>query len=353
MLEISQDSRAFRHLFLAAIFIVIVVGLKYCAYMVNLLVVSLVLTMLALPLMEILKKKGVSDVVAVTVITVAACMAILVMILLMIGSFQVLVNDIPLYWADLQLRLSELSSIFQKIGIDLSGMTDVSEMDMKGLSGMLAGIVFGISDIVLYLFFIGVITFFMLLEMPKIPGRVTKLLGKKSEKLDQFSRMSNYMIEFIIVRTETNFVHGFLFGGFLWVMGVHSALLWGILTFILSYIPYIGLIIAAVPAIFFAWLQFGVWGAVAVIAAVCVLNAVVENPVFSYLASRRFELPALLVIISVIFWGWVLGIFGMIFAVPITIMLIIVIQLSDEVRWLNTLIGVDGMFTEEKNIEKK
>lgn len=352
MLEISKDSKVFHHLVLAALFLVIIIGLKYCAYMVNLLVVSLVLTMLALPARDFLRKRGLSDIVAVTIITIIACVAILLMIFLMIGSFQVLVNDLPLYKADLQLRLTELTSLFQKVGIDLSGIMDVSEMDMKELSSTLASVVFSIGDILMYLFFIGVITFFMLLEMPRIPARFTKLMGKKSDKLEQFSRMSNYMIEFIIVRTETNFVHGCLFGGFLWVMGVNSAMLWGILTFILSYIPYIGLIIAAIPAIFLAWLQFGVWGAVAVIAAVCVLNAVIENPVFSYLASRRFELPALLVIMSVIFWGWVLGIFGMIFAVPITIMLIIAVQLSDDVRWVNTLIGVDVMF-EDKNNKKK
>lgn len=127
-------------------------------------------------------------------------------------------------------------------------------------------------------------------------------------------------------------------------MGVHSALLWGILTFILSYIPYIGLIIAAIPAIFFAWLQFGLWGAVAVIGIVCALNLVVENPVFSYFASRKFEIPALVVILSVIIWGWLLGIAGMVFAVPISLMVLILIQMSDDLRWINTVLGVDHLF---------
>ncbi len=122
--------------------------------------------------------------------------------------------------------------------------------------------------------------------------------------------MSGFVIDFIVVRTETNLVHGLLFGGILAIMGVHAAILWGILTFILGYIPYFGLVIAAIPAIFFAWLQFGFWGAVAVIALVCILNLIVENPVFSWLAARKFEIPALVVILSVIFWGWLLGIAG-------------------------------------------
>jgi predicted PurR-regulated permease PerM len=120
--------------------------------------------------------------------------------------------------------------------------------------------------------------------------------------------------------------------------------LWGILTFLLCYIPFIGLIIAAIPAIFFAWIQFGVWGAVAVIALVCVLNLVVENPVVSYLAARKFRVPALLVIVSTLFWAWVLGFVGLVFGIPITLMVLIIIQCSDELRGMNVVLGVDNLF---------
>jgi len=134
-------------------------------------------------------------------------------------------------------------------------------------------------------------------------------------------------------------------------MGVHAALLWGVLTFVLGYIPYIGLILAAIPAIFFAWLQFGWWGAAAVIALVCILNLVVENPVFSYFAARKFRIPALVVILSVIIWGWILGIAGMVFAVPITLGILVLFQCSDELAWVNTLLGVDQLFVEDPDKE--
>jgi len=108
-----------------------------------------------------------------------------------------------------------------------------------------------------------------------------------------------------------------------------------------------GLLIAAIPALFFAWLQYGVWGAVAVIVIVIILNAVVENPIFAYIASRKFDLPPLVVILSLIVWGWILGIAGMIFAIPITLLLLIMVQCSDETRWINSLLGVDQLFAEE------
>jgi len=204
-----------------------------------------------------------------------------------------------------------------------------------------------LADAVMFLFFVGVLTFFMLLETPRMAVHLEGHLGKESHTIQNLARMTGYVTDFIVVRTETNFIHGVLFGGFLGIIGVHGALLWGVLTFLLGYIPYFGLLIAAVPALFFAWLQFGVPGAVAVIVAICVLNLVVENPVLSYLTARKFEMPALLVLISVIFWGWLLGLVGMLFAVPFTLLFLLVIQISDELRWINVALGVDHLFSKQ------
>jgi len=122
----------------------------------------------------------------------------------------------------------------------------------------------------------------------------------------------------------------------------------GVLTFLLGYISYFGLLIAAVPALFFAWLPFGIPGAVAVIAAICVLNLLVENPVLSYLTARKFEMPVLLVLVSVIFWGWLLGLVGLLFAVPFTLIILLVFQSPDELRGINIALGVDHLFSEQE-----
>lgn len=154
--------------------------------------------------------------------------------------------------------------------------------------------------------------------------------------------MSGFVMDFLVVRTKTNFVDGLAFGGILMVMGVHAAVLWGVLTFLCGYVPYLGLLLAALPATFFAWLQYGLPGAIAVVVLALVLNLIVENPVFSYFAARALEVPAVLVVLSVLFFGWLLGLVGLLFAVPL--MLPVLVQLSEETRWINVLLGVDGLF---------
>lgn len=340
-------TRTERTLLLLGFATIVIFGMKEGASIVNIVLVSLILTLLLYPATRWLRERGLPTVGAVGIVTVVACLVILLVLFLVVKSFDMILTDLPQYQAELAERLAGLTAFFGAHGIDVTQMTS----QIPGLVTVVPQIFSSLLNVgaaLMDLFFIAVTTIFMLLEAPAFIGRVESLLKDSPEKLRQLSRMSGYIIDFIVVRTETNLVHGVLFGGSLALMGVHGAILWGTLTFLLGYIPYIGLIIAAIPALFFAWLQFGMWGVVAVVVVVCILNLIVENPVFSWLAARKFEIPALVVILSVIFWGWLLGLAGMLFSVPFTLLVCILFHFSDDLRWLNTILGVGHLF-EEKN----
>jgi AI-2 transport protein TqsA len=332
-----------RWLFLIALVFIIIVATKMISFIVTLFLLSLILTLLTLRAMFWLKKKGLSDFHAVLVITCAAFLIVLGFIFFTLISFNSLVADLPRYQNELNTRLHDITAVLNSFGISLitDGPPSVNIGDIMtvGVSSLIS-----VAEAVEFIFFAGVTTFFMLLDAPRMAVRMEERFGRDSETMRQLNQMTGYVIDFIVVRTETNFIHGVLFGGFLGIIGVHGAILWGVLTFLLGYIPFIGLIIAAIPAIFFAWLQFGIPGALAVIAAVCVLNLLVENPVYSFLAARKFEMPALIVIISVIFWGWLLGLVGMLFSVPFTLLLLLIFELTDELRWINVALGVNHLF---------
>jgi predicted PurR-regulated permease PerM len=334
-----------RTLIAIALVLFIIIAVKMTSYIISLLLMSLVITLLSIPALIWLKKNGLSTTTAIAVISLAACLIIAGIAYISIFSFQMLLNDMPQFQQELSLRLEELTTILSSFGITLD--TDsIRSIDLKEVFSMGVAGITTIAEGLMFLFFVAVTSFFMLLEAPRLTERFEARYGKDSQTVKQFGKMSGYIIDFIVVRTETNFVHGILFGGFLTVMGIHGALLWGLMTFLLGYIPYFGLIMAALPAIFFAWLQFGIPGAVAVIVVVCILNLIVENPIFSYLTSRKYEIPALMVILSVIFWGWLLGIVGMLFAIPCTLICLLVLQLSDELRWINDFLGVGHLFEE-------
>ncbi len=344
-MELSGLSRTERLILMIALVFVIVIAIQATSYFISLILMAIIITMLGTPALVWLKEKGLSNSTAVGIITLVACVIVGAFLLFANLSFQMLINDIPLFQQEMASRVAELSAILQPLGIslnkDLLHSLDLNQLFSVGMAGAQS-----ISEGLMFLFFVAVTTVFMLLEVSAVSERLDQRFGKDSHTMKQLSRMTGYIIDFIVVRTETNFIHGVLFGGFLWVMGVHAALLWGMLTFLLGYIPYFGLLLAAIPAVFFAWIQFGIPGAVTVIVVICILNLIVENPVYSYLTARKYEMPALLVITSVIFWGWLLGLVGMLFAIPCTLMVLLVCQLSEDLRWINVMLGVSHLFEE-------
>jgi predicted PurR-regulated permease PerM len=345
-------SRVERGLLIIALVFIIMIAVKTVSFIVTLFLMSIILTMLTLPAMTWLKNKGLSDFHAAVIITLAAILILMGFVFFTMLSFNSLVADVPRYQSELDTRLKDITALLSSYGITLTTegasaikIGDIMEFGFTSLVSVAEGVEF--------IFFVGIMTFFMLLEVPQMASRMEGWGSLDPKVIRQLNLMIGYVIDFIVVRTETNFIHGILFGGFLGIMGVHGAILWGVLTFLLGYIPYFGLIIAAIPAVFFAWLQFGIPGALGVIVAVAVLNLFVENPIYSFLAARKFEIPALIVIISVIFWGWLLGLVGMLFSIPFTLLLLLVFELTGELRWINMALGVHHLFEDKKHSDIK
>lgn len=333
-------------LLIAALLLVIAIGIRMSTEVVTILVVSFILTLLALPAVRFLERHRLPHGIAVAVVTLVAFLLLLGLILLLAYAMQVLVTDIGTFQAELDQRIENVLLVLDRYGVAVPAFS-ASSLDLGAIAGTALGWVSNLGGVAMMLFFVMIATFFMLLEAPRLPGRAARILGPDSTALDQAARMSGFVMDFMVVRTETNLVHGVVFGGILLAMGVNGAVLWGALTFLLGYIPYLGLLAAALPAVFFAWIQYGLSGALAVIAVVAVLNLVVENPVFSFFASRAFEIPPVLVVLAVILFGWLLGVIGMLFAVPLMLMVLILIQASEETRWINILLGVDRLFGDE------
>lgn len=342
----ETPSRTSGFLLTVALLLVIALGIRLAAEVVTILAVSFILTLLVLPAVEFARRRGLPHGVAVAVVSVVAFLLLLCLLGALIYALQLLIADIGTFQAELDQRVGAVLQFLDRFGIALPAFSP-SSIDLGALAGAAVGWISDLSGVFMMLFFVMIATFFMLLEAPRLPPRAARLLGPDTTALEQASRMSGFVIDFMVVRTETNLVHGAAFGAALLAMGVHAAVLWGVLTFLLGYIPYLGLIAAALPAIFFAWIQYGLPGAIAVVAVVIVLNLIVENPVFSYFASRTFEIPPVLVVLAVIIFGWLLGVIGMLFAVPLMLMVLILVQAGEETRWINVLLGVDRLFEDE------
>jgi AI-2 transport protein TqsA len=144
---------------------------------------------------------------------------------------------------------------------------------------------------------------------------------------------------FLAIKTAVSLVTGFLAGLLCWAAGLDFYVLWGILAFAFNYIPVVGSLVAGVPPMILALLVAGLPNALLVAGGYLLINNFLGNFIEPMLVGRRFGISTLVVVISVLFWGWVWGPLGMLLAVPLTMMLKVVLDGSEDFRWVGVAIS--------------
>ena len=131
------------------------------------------------------------------------------------------------------------------------------------------------------------------------------------------------------------------------MLGWDYPVLRGLLAFLLNYVPNIGSIIAAVPAVLSAAVQLGSGAALQSAAAYLVANVLVGSIVEPRFMGRGLGLSALVVFLSLVFWGWVLGPVDMFLSVPLTMMINVALDSRPGTHWITVLLGPEGAAAEE------
>jgi Predicted permease len=140
---------------------------------------------------------------------------------------------------------------------------------------------------------------------------------------------------------------GILIGIWMSILGVDFPILWGFLAFLLNYVPILGVVIAAVPAILLTFIQLGLGHAALASLGYILVNFIVGTVVEPKLVGRGVGLSTLVVFLSLIFWGNLLGIIGMVLCIPFTMTLKFVLENNEKTRWLAIVLGTE---TPVKNI---
>lgn len=183
---------------------------------------------------------------------------------------------------------------------------------------------------------------FALLEGSSLPARLREGLGPDNPLSARVALFGQKMIRYFVIRTAINLLTGAAIAVFLLILGVDFALLWGTLAFLLGYVPYIGQVLALTPAVILALVESGVGLALLVIVGLVVLNALAENALAPILLTQELSLSPLAVLLTFIFWVWLLGPLGTVLAMPLTVALVFVLDSYDDTRWLAILMAAPG-----------
>ena len=184
-----------------------------------------------------------------------------------------------------------------------------------------------------------VTTIFLLMEASTLPAKMQAISGDAPSRIDRLQRIAEEVNSYMAIKTSTSLLTGGIVAVALWQLDVEFYLLWGVTAFLLNYIPNIGSIIAAVPAVLLTLLQHGLATAGIVVGLYVAVNMFIGYFLEPRWMGRGLGLSTLIVFVSLVFWGWVLGPVGMVISVPLTMAVKIALEGSDETRWLAILMG--------------
>ena len=188
-------------------------------------------------------------------------------------------------------------------------------------------------------FLIFLIIIFTLSEFESFAIKTRAILIGSDKSSSYFSTILHNIRHYLGIKTLICLLTGFLVYLALLIIGIDYPLLWGLIAGLMNYIPNIGSIIAAIPAVLFALVQQGISGALWSLGSFMIVNNVLGNFVEPRIMGKGLGLSTLVVFLSLIFWGFILGPVGMFLSVPITMTIKIILEHNDKTKWLAILLG--------------
>jgi len=213
-------------------------------------------------------------------------------------------------------------------------------IDPTAAVGLLSFILKGFGNVLTNSFLIILTVVFILIEAGGLTQKIKSLRG---DGLDLDSDFTNEFVDklrsYMSMKTVISMLTGLVIGVAMWVIGIDYPVLWGMLAFMLNFVPNIGSIIAAVPAVMLALVQLGGGAAIMVAVVYMLVNILIGSVIEPKYMGKGLGLSTLVVFVSLVFWGWVLGPVGMLLSVPLTIMVKLAFDSKSETHWIGHLLG--------------
>jgi AI-2 transport protein TqsA len=328
-----------RVLLTAASVVVIVGGMRVAAPLLVPLAVALFLAIVSLPPLRFLRGHGVPRSLAILLIVLAdAALVGMIGWIVLLSASQV-PDAFPTYalrWAELE---GVLLARLHEWGVEVTGVPYADLVQPERLLGLASATLLSLTNLASASLLVLLYLVFILGEASGVPGKLHAAIGARAGTLARLAPIVEEVQQYLALKTMISLATGVLIGAAAALLGVDFALFWGLLAFVLNFIPNIGSIMAAVPAVAVALLQLGPGTAALLAVVYLAVNLVIGNLLDPAIMGRRLGLSALVVMVSLAFWGWVWGIVGMLLAVPLTMAAKIALENTRSLRWIAVLLG--------------
>lgn len=323
----------------AAAFVVVVAGMKAAASLVVPFLLAVFLTIISLPLLLWLEKRGIPELPGLLFILILAVGLWFMLVLLIGTALGDFTQSVPFYQERLRTIVGDAWSWLATYGLTIDRSMLDGIFDPGKIMKLLTSTLNGLGGVLKDAFLILLMFIFLILEATGIPRKIQAISRNEKGSLNSYSAITQGVNRYLAIKAMTSLTTGFLIYVLLRIQGIDFPVLWGTLAFILNFIPNIGSLIAAVPPALLALVQFGPAQATVTMLGFLAVNTVIGSILEPKIMGKGVGLSTLVVFLSLIFWGWVLGPVGMLLSVPLTMAAKIAFAEHESTSWISLLLG--------------
>ena len=300
------------------------------------LLVAVFIAVLCTPLTRLLEKVRIPTGLAVTIVIVLIIGTMTLLGTFLGGSLAAFNDRLPFYQTRLDEIFTEMAALFgQEVSVGR-----VLDMVQPGAAmGLVATLLNGLQGLLANFFLIAFSVIFMLLESSSLPAKMRLVLRASRGEPQYFRRFTSSVQRYLGIKSLTSLATALAVGLLAVVFGLDFPVLWALLAFLLNFIPNIGSLIAAIPAVLLALIQFGPLNATFIGLGYFVINISIGGVIEPRVMGQGLGLSTLVVFLSLVFWGWVLGPIGMLLSVPLTMTAKIALESSEKTAVLGLLLS--------------
>jgi predicted PurR-regulated permease PerM len=327
---------------LVAAIVIVFSGAKLASAILVPFLLSLFITIILMVPVEAMMRKAVPTWLSLLIV-VAAMLVFFAGIFIIVGSAAAAFSDdLPGYQTELQALVTNVAAWFDARGVEISASGLKGALNPERIVTFFQGFIGDVGGALSSIMLIVFTVIFMLSDVSVIKQKLAWHQRKHSQVEKQFGSLSDLTIllsTYIKIKAAVSLLTGILIWLGLSLMGIKYPVLWGMLAFLLNFIPTVGSIIAAFPVLLLALLSLDPVLLLMIIALYLVVNIVVGNFIEPVWMGEEVGLATLIVFLSMVFWGWLFGPVGMLLSVPLTIAVKFLSLRNPHTLWLAVLLS--------------
>ncbi|MBP39667.1 MAG: AI-2E family transporter [Proteobacteria bacterium] len=342
MLTPPTSSTGTKVLLVLACLVIVIAGLKAASAIIIPLLMAIFLAIIASAPLHWLRRRGLPVWAALTLILLLLASALISIGSLIGASIDQLSNTLPRYEQQLRALIDHAALQVSHLGLKLppGGVEDL--VNPAAAAQFFGRMISGFGGLLADSLLIVLTVLFLMVESTTIPQKLRSITPDPDKTLGNLSTFMASVKQYLVIKAIMSFITGLAITLYLLALGVDFAILWGTLAFFMNFVPYIGSIIAAVPAVILSLIDNGPTIALTVAAGFLVANLVVGSVLEPRYMGRGLGLSTLVVFLSLVFWGWVFGPVGMFLSSPLTMLVKIALESDPRSRWISVLLSAQA-----------